>query len=192
MHIGIDYGSKLAGTTAICFQKGDQLALQISQKKQDADQMIGDFLSEHPEVRQVFIDAPLSLPMVYSQSSTEDFFYRACDREVKAMSPMFLGGLTARAMKLSHSFKGKSLDFFESYPSGLVDELDIDRNLYKKGKEHIQSVTNRIMRQLSINLESPPTSWHEVDALLAYSVGIRYNQGIAKIYGDPKEGLIYV
>ena len=37
IHLGIDYGSKLAGTTVICFEKNKQLHFLQSEKKKDAD-----------------------------------------------------------------------------------------------------------------------------------------------------------
>jgi uncharacterized protein len=39
----------------------------------------------------IFMDAPLSLPQVFFGPSGNEFFYRRCGRELKAMSPMFLG-----------------------------------------------------------------------------------------------------
>lgn len=90
MHLGIDYGSKLAGTTAICYQEGDALTIIQSEKKQDADRFINDTV-ESLKPEQIFIDAPLSLPAAYFGNG-DDYFYRDCDRQLKAMSPMFLGG----------------------------------------------------------------------------------------------------
>ena len=105
MIIGVDYGSKLAGTTVIAYNMGDGIRLERSKKNQDADQMIIDFVAEYnPQV--IGIDAPLSLPGVYTGLvGFEDYHYRACDKALKAMSPMFLGGLTARAMNSGHQLR---------------------------------------------------------------------------------------
>ena len=43
MHFGIDYGSKLAGTTVICFAHNKHLEFIQSEKKQDADE------NKHPK-----------------------------------------------------------------------------------------------------------------------------------------------
>jgi hypothetical protein len=102
MILSIDYGSKLAGTTAVCFEKNNQLHLAQSVKKQDADAWLRQLISTKKPAA-VYIDAPLSLPGVY-RGEGSDYFYRAGDRAVGAMSPMFLGGLTARAMQLRAAF----------------------------------------------------------------------------------------
>ena len=96
---GIDYGSKLAGTTCIAWMKEGQLKIIQSAKNQDADEWIITQL-DNESIDQIFMDAPLSLPPAFHDPLSDEFFYRAADRELKAMSPMFLGGLTARAMRL--------------------------------------------------------------------------------------------
>ena len=45
--IGIDYGSKVAGTTAIYFLDKNTLMCLQSEKKSDADIMIFNFIKEH-------------------------------------------------------------------------------------------------------------------------------------------------
>ena len=42
--IGIDYGSKLAGTTVICYKKEGRLQLLQSEKKSDADAFVSQFI----------------------------------------------------------------------------------------------------------------------------------------------------
>lgn len=132
MHVGIDYGSKLAGTTVLCWEQDGQLHYQQSEKKKDADQWLIQLIQElsPPEV---FIDAPLSLPAAY-HGKGEDFFYRDCDRELRAMSPMFLGGLTARAMKLRHLLSPQQIVFQETYPAELVRNLPDLKECYLKKK----------------------------------------------------------
>ena len=44
MLVGIDYGSKLAGTTVIAYTQENEVHFMSSVKKQDADQMIINFL----------------------------------------------------------------------------------------------------------------------------------------------------
>jgi len=60
LHLGIDYGSKLAGTTAICVKIEGHLDLFQSGKKQDADLFISKIIHQY-QPEKVFIDAPLSL-----------------------------------------------------------------------------------------------------------------------------------
>ena len=115
-HLGIDYGSKLAGTTSICWLEQDKLSIKQSSKKENADEMIEDILN-HLKPEFVFIDCPLTLPSAY-HGEGDDFFYRHCDKELRAMSPMFLGGLTARGMRLKHN--SKSSHWHEVYPLSLI------------------------------------------------------------------------
>ena len=45
MIAGIDYGSKMAGTTVIAFEQNNKVVLIGSRENQDADQMILDFVN---------------------------------------------------------------------------------------------------------------------------------------------------
>ena len=119
-HIGIDYGSKMAGTTVIAYLKSGKLHFAQSQKKKDADLFVENWVAQH-QPRAIFLDAPLSLPGVYTEPEAyDDYFYRAGDRLLRAMSPMFLGGLTARAMRLSRRLKatGNQRDRNLPFPPG--------------------------------------------------------------------------
>lgn len=195
MHFGIDYGSKLAGTTAICFEKSKQLYVLQSIKKKDADtfvrQQINDLKPTH-----VFLDAPLSLPQIYVQpnkdNTTPDFFFRSCDKSLRAMSPMFLGGLTARAMKLSYQYLNSNVLFFETYPSFLVKTLFPETIIYKKKTVEIKSFIELLQPSLPFQLGTLPTNWHQVDAILAWLSGHRFLQGIAQQVGEKSEGIIIV
>lgn len=190
--VGVDYGSKLAGTTAVCFDLGKGLAFMQSRKKQDADAMLMEFFSNH-QPSAVFIDAPLSLPKAFFDAGADDYFYRRADREVKAMSPMFLGGLTARAIQLVNRPQCKPVSFYESYPRGLVDELSkYDPRLGEQYKSDIRNFTDMLLEIFGIGLQALPETWHQVDALLAYCVGIRKAKNQHLVFGDAAEGLIYV
>ena len=114
--IGVDYGSKLAGTTAISYLEEGKIRILQSKKKEDADQFLSELILRLSP-KSIFIDAPLSLPAAYHNKGT-DYFYRKADRDCKAMSPMFLGGLTARAMKLKAQHADRN--FIEVYPAMLA------------------------------------------------------------------------
>ena len=91
MHFGIDYGSKLAGTTVITYDIDRVLYQLQSDKKSDADKFVLNHVTDlKPDA--IYLDAPLSLPKAYFGEG-DDFFYRKGDKELRAMSPMFLGGL---------------------------------------------------------------------------------------------------
>ena len=186
MIAGIDYGSKMAGTTVIAFQRDKTIALISSKKNQDADQMILDFVDEyHPTL--IGLDAPLSLPGVYSDSqSYDDFFYRVADKEVKAMSPMFLGGLTARAMRLKSLVTDKT-EVIEVYPAMRAKRLNLAEYAYKKKEADYPNLLKRIVPNHSIHINSS----HELDAVIAWNIAIAFNRGEAQSVGNTKEGLIY-
>lgn len=187
--IGIDYGAKKAGTTAICFERNNQLIIDQSKKDENADDFIIFYMNSiQPD--EVFIDAPLSLPAVYNDRGV-DFFYRQCDREVRAMSPMFLGGLTARAMKLKKEYS-PLVSFYEAYPSKLIKCLDIDSALYKKKLNTLPVIVNKIHSMYNINLKEMPTNWHQFDAFLTWITGYRFQQEVHHTYGNHEEGLILV
>lgn len=193
MLAGIDYGSKEAGTTAICIKINDHLEILQSKKNQDADQFIQKFLSEVSFKGAVFIDAPLSLPGVYqNKNHYQDFFYRECDRQTGAMSPMFLGGLTARAMKLKAGLAGKGIKCYESYPGGLARQLGLNKKGYKKDLSIIHTLTQFISKKSNIDNDPLLANWHQFDAFLCYVTGVRFLKEQCTTYGDPEEGLIYI
>lgn len=189
MHLGIDYGSKLAGTTAICYQKDERLIVIQSEKKQDADLFIKEAVNSL-QPKQIFIDAPLSLPGAYFGKG-EDYFYRACDRELRAMSPMFLGGLTARAMKLTRSLSDKNIDCYESYPAAFVRENDALITNYNKKSMVSSTLLKALAELVGLEIDSID-SYHQIDAVLCWLIGRRYFAGEAKIIGDKEEGQIIV
>ncbi len=191
MHLGIDYGAKLAGTTAICFEKSEQLIIVQSEKKKDADKFIEHTVQQfHPIA--IFIDAPLSLPLAYFGKG-DNYFYRAGDKVLQGMSPMFLGGLTARAMKLTKQFEKEGLQCYETYPAQVVKHYLADKTEgYKKQRTFLENFCKVLSTELPFNFAETPTNWHQVDSVLAWWAGWRFYNGEVEIYGNKTEGLIYV
>ena len=191
MHFGIDYGSKMAGTTVITYDVNGVLFQKSSSKKMDADAMI---LKAAVELMPSFIylDAPLSLPNVY-YGKGNDYFYREADKELKAMSPMFLGGLTARAMQLkSQILTVIETKVFETYPSALVRSIpELKTHYKKKDATMVPILTKQIERLLEkIKLDEKPKTIHQIDSILAWYSGYRHQNGLAIITGNHEEGLI--
>lgn len=183
-HLGIDYGSKKAGTTAICYLLKDKLYVEISEKNKDADKFTASIIGKiKPEL--VFIDAPLTLPGAYYKKGT-NYHFRKCDVELKAMSPMFLGGLTARAIQLSNEFK--TVEFYETYPKHLVKIFEISE-FYKK---YLDKFIASLQVYLKLKIISELKTWHHVDAVLAWFSGYRFINKLANFYGDKNEGVIIV
>ena len=191
---GIDYGSRLAGTTRIAWinEKGGVEGM-ASQKGQDADDLILSWAAQTRPTR-VFLDAPLSLPRIYRFPATEgDYFYREADRTLRAMSPLFLGGLTARAMQLRAQLAQVGIPVFEVYPAYLARVLGIRGRGYKEKGIHPVGLVRELSPACPFALEQLSIQdWHAFDAALALWSGWRFAQGEALSFGDPDEGLIHV
>lgn len=185
MHLGIDFGAKLAGTTTVCFANDGQLYQLQSNKKQDADAWLRHLVEEQ-KPSAIFMDAPLSLPSVY-KSFGADYHYRVCDRAVGAMSPMFLGGLTARAMQLRARFP--EIPFYEAYPAQHVRLQFAGAMGYKTD---LAMFLEKLTERLPHPFAQQPNNWHQVDSVLAWLTGWRHGCEVAVAFGDADEGLIWV
>ncbi len=192
--IGIDYGSKLAGTTVIAYANEQNIVQFLtSEKKKDADKFLLDAIIKlHP--KHIFLDAPLSLPGVYTMPDEYDnYFYRVGDKLLKGMSPMFLGGLTARAMRLKQELIKLNIEVFETYPAIHAQRFELKNLNYKKQLQYLADVINFLQSALPFSFDSPQIkSWHQVDALLAFYAGFRFLNGEIESFGEEKEGMIWV
>lgn len=185
----------MAGTTVIArMYEHNKVDFFASAKNKDADQFITNFITGNEDVWLAYIDAPLSLPKVYSKGDADGgYFYRDADKETGAMSPMFLGGLTARAMKLSAELTKAGVKVVETYPSKLADVLKLKEKDYKKDKSQI-SVLCEELKEISgfIFDNKHVKTWHHFDALLCLFSAKRYEMQAAMVFGNPDEGTITV
>jgi uncharacterized protein len=193
--VGIDFGSKLAGTTVVCYHKVGKNDVQLfyCRKNEDADEFILEHVSKlKPDV--VMIDAPLSLPGKYKDpEGYGNYFYRQCDLECKAMSPMFLGGLTARAIQLKDQIYKRGVLTLETYPAQQANNLNLDPLNYKKQSLEIPSMILQINKLYGLNIDSEIVSnWHSFDAVLAMIAGLHLYLGKAVKIGNEEEGVIYL
>ncbi len=186
LHFGIDYGAKKAGTTAICMNLNNGLEIITSEKNRDTDTFIKEQIQKF-SVTKVYIDAPLSLPGAYSNINNE-FHHRVCDRALKAMSPMFLGGLTARAMQLKAQLS--KVEFHETYPGGFVREVLKNNEFYKKRAKDPMPFFHSIKELFPIEIHHQPKNMHEMDAMLCWLSGYRHSQKKHAVFGDEAEGVI--
>jgi predicted nuclease with RNAse H fold len=189
MHVGIDYGARQAGTTVACFYLNGSWHLEQVEKKKDADQFLMKLAASLSPAK-IYIDAPLSLPEVYRKnqfSPEDDFHYRACDRETGAMSPLFMGGLTARAIRLKTIWEQSGIAVMETYPAQLINILSL-KLFYKKELEKFREEFSCIHRDLPSQFKN----WHQVDAFLAWFSGYRCSLGHNKTYGNTNEGVTLV
>ncbi|MFZ5972245.1 MAG: DUF429 domain-containing protein [Bacteroidota bacterium] len=188
IHIaGIDFGSKLAGTTCVCYAEGNRLRVVQSQKKADADEFLMHHLGSRPFAL-AGIDAPLSLPRVYSGVG-DDYFFRQADRQLKAMSPMFLGGLTARAMRLRHLLQQQGVNVIECYPAALVDQTETLQHTYKKDLAGFHQSVATWLQAFQVPAFA---NWHQADSVLAWISAWRYSRGLHLSVGHAEEGVIIV
>jgi len=193
LHIAVDYGSKMAGTTVICFAEDGRLHLMQSTKGKDADAFIMNFTHSHDRLA-IYLDAPLSLPSAYTgDGDGDDYFFRSCDRHVNAMSPMFLGGLIARAIRLRDMLQAMGHSVMETYPAHLAKEiLRLTDTYTKSSKKSIPPFLQSFQELLPLELSDIPDNWHQVDAILAWYSGYRHLNGLHLEVGDPSEGIIIV
>ncbi|MEM6299048.1 MAG: hypothetical protein AAF740_10220 [Bacteroidota bacterium] len=193
---GIDYGAKTAGTTVIAYLDLENKEVQVvqSQKNKSADDWLIANLKSKPADLIAF-DAPLSLPGYYQKlEGFTDYFYRVGDRELKAMSPLFLGGLTARAIRIRDLLHAEGIKVVETYPGKMAERLEIKPLGYKKQKEHLGAVLEVLEKEFlefSIPL-GEFTNWHRVDALIALWSAWRIFRGENDFIGDQTEGGIYL
>jgi uncharacterized protein len=193
MWAGIDFGSKTAGTTVICIGNNTkQLDIVGTAPKQDADHFLRSMIeTSKPEF--ATIDAPLSLPFVYTHPERgKDYFYREVDKEVKAMSPMFLGGLTARAIKLRDEAAIFQVPLFETYPALFVKQFGLQAHYHKKDNTQIEPFVYDLLNffPAKITLAQLPT-WHHVDALIAWMSCYRMAHDMHLTFGDD-EGQLFI
>jgi len=185
---GIDYGAKKSGNTAVALTAGDQILLFQAEKGVDADRWLDGMLQKYPPVL-VAIDAPLSLPKGWC-GGEGDLFYRKCDCELKAMSPLFLGGLTARAVHFKRKLEEKSIAVIECYPKGFVCQL-LDGN-YPESEKSMDTILNQLPKSPRFKLASQPANEHQIDALISLVISIRHYNKQSISFGKSEEGLIWI
>lgn len=188
---GIDFGAKLAGTTSMTLLRNSKFQIHDCKKGNDADAWILEQVEKHM-ITTVFIDAPLSLPPAYFDQNSNEFFYRKADAALGAMSPMFLGGLTARAMKLKRLLESRNVTVFETYPAALVRELFPQTKKYKKNLQGFRKELNLKMKVHDLPAAPPFKTFHQVDSLLAWFGGFRHIIRQSIVYGSKGEGKIFI
>jgi predicted nuclease with RNAse H fold len=190
---GVDYGSKTSGFTCVAFIKENKIHLHQAAKNKNADLWLKG-LFERYEPRLIGIDAPLSLPgALRGLSGFSNYHYRLADIETRAMSPMFLGGLTARAIELRTWIQSRlSSVAIEVYPKLAAEGLNLDMKRYKKDKTYLFYALTALQEKVTWSMDGLEVSnWHQYDALLALYTAEKFNRKTCSSYGNEEEGLIY-
>lgn len=191
--LGIDLGGKSNGHTAACYNMDNKLHfVRFGSSKNHHAHIVNVVLAQH--IDQVFIDAPLSLPGVYKGlHGFNDFHRRSCDKQLAAMSPMFLGGFTASAIELATQLMQHGVEVKEVYPKALAKELQFKTYSRKLKREELLPLAEQALKHVKgFGLQEIPVVMHELDALLAWISGYRYVNSVHTLHGHPEEGLIIV
>ena len=185
--LGIDYGGKTTGNCAIAYISGKEIHSFQIPKSQNPDKEIIAFVKQKG-IELVFIDAPLSLPMVYQNPTLgSNYHYRQADIETKAMSPMYLGGFTARAMELKNSLK--EIEVKETYPKQFLQLFDLKYS----GEAAMKTLHAALAyTPTKLKLREDIKSKHQFDAILSLFSALRYAHKCHTTYGHEMEGLIYI
>ena len=105
---------------------------------------------------------------------------------------MFLGGLTARAMKMKRLLTAQNISVFETYPAALVRQILPHSKFYKKDIQGFRKELHTIIRGLELSALPHFATFHQVDSLLAWISGYRHLTHQSNIVGSEQEGLIYI
>lgn len=192
---GIDFGSKLAGTTVISIFTQNKIYFMDVDEGVDADEFILN-AARHFKPEKIFIDAPLSLPGKYcGVPGCGDYMFRKADKELKAMSPMFLGGLTARAIRIKEILEEENIQVTETYPRVLAHKYELQNIGYKANSLHLNLCRSRLQDMLSNHIImdcQDIKTWHHLDALLALMSAMNHDMGCSQTFGDEREGCIVI
>lgn len=192
---GIDYGSKLTGNTVIAIFQDDRIIFLDVDKGVDADNFIIN-AADHFKPDHIFMDAPLSLPGIYcSQEGKTNYHFREADLELKAMSPMFLGGLAARAIELKDNLANKGITVYETYPRVMAERLKLKALGYKGSQTGLHSCAKKIGSKINPKIAfdyKDIQTWHHLDAMLALMSAMSHDLGQTEVFGDPVEGQIHI
>lgn len=187
--VGIDLGGRTTGKTALSFLDTDLNEIKnysreyISERCGKSDKEFIRFV-ESFNADIIGIDAPLSLP----DFKSENYLYRNCDKKLKALSPMTLGEITARAIHIKENLSCK--DIFEVYPKTLLELHKINHKGYKRD----QNLQNFIWSFLKdyYDLKFPNIEMNEdnLDSILAVLILYHFYNKKYEIVNDAPPFLI--
>jgi predicted nuclease with RNAse H fold len=184
--IGIDLGARSSGNTVVCRRERGLFVFERPLQGNDGDAWLEERITDlRPDA--IYIDAPLSLPGAYFGRGA-DHFFRAADLQARGMSPMFLGGLTARAIRFAQRWRDAGIAVHEVYPAALIRQAW--EHLHIAPGKAIPRHKLRLMAGMCSLPPPSPADRHEADAWLCWVIGHRHRAGKAKVFGAPDEGLI--
>lgn len=193
---GINFSSKLSGNTVICLLSKNKIFFIDVDEDVDADIFIYN-AAKHFQPEIIFLNAPLSIPGVFrSVNSCCDHQYRQADKEICGISPMIIGGVTARAMELKQKLESEfNTKVYETSSKAQAENYGLLTKGFKCGRKELLEcrfeITSHLDKNLMINCQDIK-SWDHLNALLSLITAIRFVNGEAHTHGISEEGVIYV
>ena len=192
---GIHFGGLLSGDTVVAiFQKSGIVFMEVDEGI-NSDEFILN-AAEHFKPGHVFIDAPLSLPGIYKEiDGCEDYHFRHADLDLKSISPMFVGGFAARAMRLKDELKKAGIEMYETCPKTTAKRFGLPSKGYKGSAQGLKCCRNDLSSRFHHNIEVAEEdikNWQHLDALMSLMAAMNYDQGCADKFGNEDEGLIFI
>ncbi len=192
---GVNYGSKLSGNTLIAIYKDSSIVFMDVDKGVDADGFILKAAS-HFNPSYVFLNVPLSLPGIYHKiDGCDDYHFRKADKDLNSISPMFNGGLAARAMELKAELENIGSEVFETCPRILAKRFGFPAKGYQGSNQGLKCCRTQLTECFKDTIAIKPSdikSWYHLDALLILMSAMNFEQGCADAYGNKEEGLIFI
>ena len=171
--IGIDLGGRTTAKTSISLLDIAEKEVVLFSKEYisnicgKSDSSFIKFVNDlDPDV--IGIDAPLSLP----DFTSENYLYRKCDKELKALSPMTLGEITARAIYLKNNFTSSYI--FEVYPKTLLELLKINHKGYKRNSRLQKQIFDFLSEFYDLKFPHFDLNEDDLDSILAVLILFHY------------------
>lgn len=181
--LGIDLGGRTTGKTSLAlldFKSGKMIHFSrelISKECGKSDELLIKFIEElKPEF--IGIDAPLSLP----DFKSGNYLYRSYDKKLKALSPMTLGEITARAIHLKESLSCRNV--CEVYPKTILELYDLNHKGYKRNIDKQNKIWNFIRDKYDLNFPEIELNEDNLDSILALLIVFHYKIGKFKNVND--------
>lgn len=186
--IGIDLGGRTTGKTAVSVYNSENNIVKVIGVKEiekitsGIDENFIEFLNEL-NGNIIGIDAPLSLP----DFTQKDYLYRSGDREVKALSPMTIGEITARAIFLNSKL---NCEVIEVYPKSVLQFLGLQSTKYKNNEKLLRNITNIVISKYKMIPNQFEMINDNVDSLLSLVAVIHYFRNSYRNIGNKTKFII--
>ena len=181
--IGIDLGGRTTAKTSISLLAIAEKEVVLFSKEYisnicgKSDSSFIKFVNDlDPDV--IGIDAPLSLP----DFTSENYLYRKCDKELKALSPMTLGEITARAIYLKNNFTSSYI--FEVYPKTLLELHKINHKGYKRNSRLQKQIFDFLSEFYDLKFPHFDLNEDDLDSILAVLILFHYKNGKFEIVNE--------